>query len=158
MLRSLPVSHPEELMVRHSGAPRYRAAFLFFRFSILRRAMPPAGQLTAVSRVARMFGMADGDRDAETTGVQLVSGEYFSLLGVSSQLGRTLTGEDNRTLGGHPVAVVSDRFWRQRLGMAPDVVGRGLTLNGTHFTIVGVGPRQFAGVWLEARPMCGFRS
>src|SRR4029077_13471167 len=71
-------------------------------------------------------------------------------LGLSSQLGRTLTADDNRTLGGHPVAVVSDRFWRQRLGGAPDVIGRGLTLNGTHFTIVGVGPRQFAGVWLEA--------
>jgi predicted permease len=151
MLRSLPVSHPEELMVATYQTPRDTVQrFSFPLFDRLRRAVPSAGQLTAVSRVARMFGMADGDREAETTSVQLVSGEYFSLLGVSSQLGRTLTGEDNRTLGGHPVAVVSDRFWHQHLGTAPDVVGRGLTLNGAHFTIVGVGPRQFAGVWLEA--------
>ena len=155
MLRSLPVSHPEELVVAAYQTPRDAVQrFSFPLFDRLRHAAAEAagqdGQLAAMSRVARMFGRADGDVDAETISVQLVSGEYFSLLGVSSRLGRTLTADDNRTLGGHPVAVISDRFWRRRLGAAADVVGRGLTLNGARFTIVGVGPPDFAGVWLEA--------
>ena len=61
-----------------------------------------------------------------------------------------LTPEDNRNFGGHPVTVISDAFWRRRFNAAPDAIGRDITFNGSHFTIVGVAPPGFAGVWLES--------
>jgi predicted permease len=81
--------------------------------------------------------------------MQLVSGEFFDTLQLRSSLGRLFTADDNRTVGGHPVAVIADDFWRSRFGGDADVVGRELTLNGARFTIVGVAPSRFKGVWLE---------
>ena len=49
---------------------------------------------------------------------------------MTPQLGRLLTPDDNRTLGGHPVAVISDAFWRRRFNAAADAIGRDITFNG----------------------------
>ena len=75
------------------------------------------------------------------------SGGMFEVLGVGATHGRVLTATDDVPGGGPDgaVAVVSDRFWRQRLGAAPDAVGRRLMLNGLPFTIVGVMPAGFSG-------------
>jgi hypothetical protein len=70
------------------------------------------------------------------------------MLGVAAAEGRILEPEDDRQPGAHPVAVVSDRFWRRRLARAPDVVGRKLTFNETAYTIVGVAPASFMGDWI----------
>ena len=82
--------------------------------------------------------------------LQLVSGEFFGGLRLQAQLGRLLSPEDNRAIGGHPVAVISDAFWRRQFNGAADAIGRELTLNGAGFTIIGVAPPGFAGVWLES--------
>jgi len=76
-----------------------------------------------------------------------VSGGFFDVLGVPAILGRTLTVADDRRGGGAdgPVAVISHRFWQERLGGAPDVVGRTLVLDRLSVTIVGVTPPGFFG-------------
>ena len=152
MLRVLPVSRPEQLVLLRpaSAGPRAIPQFSFPQFTDLRAATPSSDGLAAMSRVARMFATLDGDGSRQTTALQLISGEYFPVLGLTPALGRLLGPEDNQTLGGHPVAVISDAFWRRRFAGASDVVGRGLTVNGTHLTIVGVAPPGFSGVWLEA--------
>ena len=76
---------------------------------------------------------------------ELVSGNYFDVLGVGAAAGRILTPEDDRTPGAHPVLVLSDAFWQRRFAGAPDVVGRTVSLNGTPFTVVGVATRGFFG-------------
>ncbi len=76
----------------------------------------------------------------------LVSPEYFSTLGVTPALGRLFSPETERP-GMPPVVVVSDRFWRMQLGGDPLAVGRMLRLNGRAATIVGIGPKDFLGVW-----------
>jgi macrolide transport system ATP-binding/permease protein len=75
---------------------------------------------------------------------QLVSPDYFSVLGVESQRGRVLSPELDKP-GGAPVVVISDRFWRTRLNSSPDAVGQTLRLNGQVATIVGIAPRNFDG-------------
>jgi macrolide transport system ATP-binding/permease protein len=75
---------------------------------------------------------------------QLVSADYFSVLGVPSQIGRVLGAELDKS-GDAPVVVISDRFWRNRLNSSPDVVGQTLRLNGQPATIVGVTPKGFNG-------------
>jgi predicted permease len=78
----------------------------------------------------------------------LVSGSFFSTLGVQPRIGRLLTVEDDVRGGGTdgPVAVISHRLWLERFGGSVDTVGRSLTLDGTAFTIVGVTPPEFLGI------------
>src|SRR2546421_4860597 len=80
---------------------------------------------------------------------QLVSGNFFSLLGVNALLGRTLLPEDdqrgNRVVLGHS-------FWQQRLGSDPQIVGKSLLLNGTNFNVIGVAPSGFAGLLVAIEP------
>jgi macrolide transport system ATP-binding/permease protein len=75
----------------------------------------------------------------------LVSGNYFSLLGVSPELGRLITPDDDGQPGANPVAVLSHPFWQRAFGGNRDVVGDKITLNGYPFTIIGVASSAFTG-------------
>ena len=150
LLKTLPIPQPEQVqIVRVQSRLPVTQRFSYPFFEQLRAAFPVPTGLAAMSRVARMRLATDGG-DPQSASVQLVSGEFFGVLRVAPQLGRLLTPEDNRTLGGHPVAVISDAFWRRHFNAAPDAIGRDITFNGVHFTISGVAPPGFAGVWLES--------
>src|SRR5204863_427526 len=82
-----------------------------------------AGGLAAMSRVGRMSGVLEGETARQVLMLQLVCGEYFPVLGLMPALGRFLRPDDNLTVGGHPVAVISKTMWRRRFAAAPDVVG-----------------------------------
>jgi predicted permease len=76
---------------------------------------------------------------------EIVSANFFELLGVRPLLGRTfLPGEDGKP-GGNPVLVISERLWRSRFGADPNIVGRVVDLNRHSFTVVGVVPASFHG-------------
>ncbi|MDE3181588.1 MAG: ABC transporter permease, partial [Acidobacteriota bacterium] len=77
---------------------------------------------------------------------QLVSGNFFSVLGVRPLLGRGFLPEEDQTPGMPAVIVLSHSFWQQKLGSDPAVVGKLLTLNGHKFTVVGVAPDNFKGI------------
>ena len=76
---------------------------------------------------------------------ELVSGNYFGVLGASTQIGPSLLPEDDSTPGAHPVAVISDRFWRRTFASDPAIVGRRVPLNDQTFTIVGVAGQRLYG-------------
>lgn len=75
---------------------------------------------------------------------QLVSADYFSVLGVPPQRGRVFNPELDKP-GDAPVVVISDRFWRNSLNASPTAVGQTLHLNGQPATIVGITPKDFNG-------------
>jgi predicted permease len=150
MLRSLPVATPNELFIVREAHATVGQRFSYPMFEQLRRGVPASSGLAAMSRVARVFGTVDGDRQSQTINVQLVSGEYFSVLGLVPNLGRTLNRDDSLSVGKGQVAVISHGFWLRRFGAAATAIGRGLILNGAPVTIVGVAPPGFAGVWLES--------
>jgi predicted permease len=91
-----------------------------------------------------MVGPEPGGR-TEQAEVQLVSGEYFQVLGVNAVAGRLLTAADNQKPGAHPVATLSYDFWRRRFAGDVSVIGQNLTLKGQPFTIIGVTPPGFFG-------------
>jgi len=70
----------------------------------------------------------------------LATGNYFEMLGMRAFKGRMFTQEEDRVPGASPVAVVSYGCWQRRFGGDPNLVGRGVKLNGHDFTIVGVAP------------------
>jgi len=91
---------------------------------------------------------ADDKARPERVFGQLVSLDYFSVLGVEPQRGRVLRPGLDRP-GDAPVVVISDRFWRHRLNASPNAVGEMLRLNGQSATIVGITPRDFNGAVSE---------
>jgi predicted permease len=82
----------------------------------------------------------------------LVSGSYFPVLGLQPALGRLLTVEDDRNIGSHFVTVLSHDYWTTVLGGNPSVLNDTIIVNGHPLTIVGVGPRGFAGTTLGGSP------
>jgi putative ABC transport system permease protein len=83
---------------------------------------------------------------------QLVSGNFFSLLGVNALLGRTISAEDDRTTNSQPVVVLGHAFWQQSLGSDPMIVGKALMLNGANYSVIGVAPAGFAGLLVGIEP------
>jgi predicted permease len=83
---------------------------------------------------------------------QLVSGNYFDLLGVRAAVGRTFGPHEDEVPGRDPVVVLSHAFWTKRFGGDPKAVGQTLNLNGAAYTIVGVAPANYTGLDVGVRP------
>ncbi len=81
----------------------------------------------------------------ERANLSLVTGEFFTTMGIRPHLGRLIDPSDDVVLDGHPVAVLSHSFWSTRYASDPDVVGRELVINQRPFTVVGVAPEEFHG-------------
>jgi macrolide transport system ATP-binding/permease protein len=86
----------------------------------------------------------DGNAKPERMFGQLVSPDYFSVLGVEPQMGRVFNAQVDKS-GDPAVVVISDRFWRNRLNASPNAIGQLLHLNGQPATIVGITPKGFHG-------------
>ncbi len=77
----------------------------------------------------------------------LASANYFDVLGVRPALGRFFSPDESRTPGAHPVIVLSHGFWQRRFGGDSGVVGRSVIVNGSPYTVIGVAPKRFTGVY-----------
>lgn len=82
----------------------------------------------------------------------IVSGNYFDVLGTKPAQGRFFLPEEDKNPGTHPVAVVSYGLWQRRFGSNPSLVNQTITLNGNPFTVIGVAPKGFGGMWVGLMP------
>lgn len=96
------------------------------------------------------FSISGGDEPVRALG-QIVSGNYFSILGASMERGRGFLPSEDDAANPTPVVVVSDRLWRERFGADDQLVGRRVTIDGLPFTVVGVAPPRFAGAEIADR-------
>jgi len=160
MLRSLPVKDPQQLVLLGEGQMRgigNNVAFTelfsnpFFRQFRQRN--------TVFSDVAGIFslpndvhGFVEGGNESQPITVQLVTGNYFPLLGVHAQIGRTFTDADDNSEGDHPVVVISYAWWKRALAQAPNVLGKRIKLGPVIYTIVGVAPPEFFGTVVGEAP------
>ena len=148
--RMLPVRDPEHLLVLGQQDPTSLSnGFTYQQYQAMRD-HNASMDLAAYSRVPLNVSI-DGSTEPTAEG-QLVSGNYFSLLGVRPARGRLFGSDDDRVPSGHPVAVISDGYWRSRFARDPEIVGRRLSLSGVPFTIVGVTPPEFFGVEVGTAP------
>lgn len=85
------------------------------------------------------------DGQSERVQGTLVSGNYFDVLGVKAELGRTFLPDEDKTPGASPVAVISHDLWQRRFNSDASVAGKSMVVNGVQFTIVGVAPQDFVG-------------
>ena len=145
MFRPLPVRDPSALVVVQSGQ-NFSLDYAMFEKHRERAAL--VADLSAVIRTDRYnVGIGENRVDEGPVRLALVSGTYFSTLGINAALGRTFGVEHDRP-GFQPVAVISDSYWKQKFARAPDAIGRTVMLNGDAYEIVGVAPRGFTGEWI----------
>lgn len=154
LLQTLPVNRPEQLVlidqVMARGGTQNISRPLFEYLRDEQQAF--AGVFAAEDGVTEVsvgdsssIANGDGAERSRSARVQAVSGEYFHVLGTTAFIGRTLSPDDDRVPGAHPVAVVSHAFWTRRLGSDPQIVGHTIPLAGHPFTIVGVARPEFFG-------------
>ncbi|HYT75054.1 MAG TPA: ABC transporter permease, partial [Vicinamibacterales bacterium] len=136
LLRSLPVSHPEQLaLVRDSASEN----FSYPEYLALRQGTRTLSDLTAASSLMKVPVGVGGS--VEQASAKMVSGNYFAGLGVPSAIGRVFTPADEMA----PVAVISRTYWRRRFDESPGAVGQPISINGLPFTILGVTAASFSG-------------
>ena len=156
VLRSLPIHEPDRVFQALRASTDETVGRLAWP-AIQRAQKELAGraEIAAVSRIAAMQLEPEGrgPGKAERGTVQLVSGEYFELLRQRPQRGRLLTESDNVTIGAHPVAVISDAYWRRQLSASETAVGSNLAINGHAFTVIGIAEPQFFGTTLTLRSL-----
>jgi len=90
--------------------------------------------------------------EGQTVLGQLVSGNFFSLLGVNAVLGRTISPEDDQPAHPQPVIVLGYGFWRRHLASDSTILGKTLTLNGVNYSVIGVAPPGFTGLLVGFEP------
>ncbi len=92
-----------------------------------------------------------GWSEPELAQARLISGNYFDVLGVDTALGRPISPSDD-TPSAQPVAVVSFRYWKDKLGGDPSVIGSSISVGQTSFTIIGIAPPEFYAETLRPDP------
>lgn len=143
LLRPLPVKSPQELVVITQGnSSRDVPTFSHPLFQDLRQ---QPGGLVDLLACAPLPVQQQATGLSSPLTVMLVSGNYFSLLGVRPLLGRDFTAEETSAPGTHPVALVSYGFWQSHFGGDTQVIGRHVSLNGLQHAIIGVAPPHFEG-------------
>jgi predicted permease len=143
LFRPLPVADPGKVVsVSAVGKDGEMAAFSYPNYLDFRDRNEVLSGLL-VSRFTYMSLSRNGNN--ERVWGNLVSGNYFDVLGVKPALGRTFLPEEDKTRLSHPVAVISHTFWQTRFGGDPSVVSSDVLINGRKFKVIGVTPAGFNG-------------
>lgn len=161
MLRNLPVKNPPQIVLLGSGREAGSTddlgettlySWMFYR-QLQQKNRAFSSVCATTSLLFRSLHGAVGASGAlEPMNVQLVSGTYFSMLGVAPVLGRSFTQADDEPAGGHSIAIASYSWWKRRLGRNPHVLGTTVTIGSTVYTIIGVAPPEFFGTTVGQSP------
>ena len=152
LLRSLPVKHPEELVLFKAPGPRSGSInsnyddTVTFSYPMYREFRDGNTVFSGViARFPISFSVSWHDQTERVSG-DLVSGNFFDVLGVHAAIGRTFTDEDDRKPGAEPVVMLSYGYWKRRFGGDPGVLNQTIILNAHPMTIVGVAQAGFHSV------------
>ncbi|MGP8248203.1 MAG: ABC transporter permease [Bryobacteraceae bacterium] len=148
ILRLLPIQNPEQAVLlagrgRHYGGNNGRNALSYPMYQDLRdQNQVFSGMMCRY----RLYAQVNSAAQPEVVGAELVSGNYFPLLGVRPAAGRLFTSQDDLHAGAHPWAVLSYAYWQTRYSGDRSVIGRTIRFNDYPLTIVGVSQPGFEGM------------
>src|SRR5579872_4675161 len=158
LLRTLPVPHPEQLVVLQSPGPNPgrtwsdgdgAASFSYPMYKDLR------DRSSAFSGLLACFPVdvnVSGRGATQNAHGELVTGNFFETLEVQAALGRVFMASDETAPGANPVVVLSYGYWSRHFGSDPSILNQSLIVNGTPLTVVGVARAGFDGVQVGAMP------
>jgi len=149
LLRKLPVKNPDELVMLyqqgpHSGSNMGARMHSYPIYEEYRMRGEPLAEVLARRLAAASINV---DNQTERVEVEMVSGNFFSMLGVGPALGRVFNSqEDDQVYQGHPVVVLSHHYWVTRFARDPAAIGKKILVNNYPMSIVGVSAEGFAGI------------
>ena len=149
LLRKLPVAEPERLVMlyqqgSHNGSNMGIRMHSYPLYQDLQQKAEPLQEVLCRRLVPASVSV---DNQTERVDAEMVSGNFFTMLGVKPALGRVFSSEeDDRIYRGHPVVVLGYDYWVNRFARDPGVVGKTIRVNNYPMTIVGVSARGFAGL------------
>jgi predicted permease len=149
LLRKLPVKNPDELVMLHQEGPHSGSNMglrmhSYPMYQEFQRRAAPFSEVIARRLIATSVSV---DNQTERLDAEMVSGNYFTMLGVAPAAGRVFSAEqDDRFYEGHPVVVLGYDYWVRRFNRDPAVVGKKILVNNYPMTIVGVSAAGFAGL------------
>ena len=145
LLRTLPISHPEQLVrLRYSGTHVGNVNFYggdeydYFSYPTYREIRDKNAVFSGVAANSETQVGLRWNNQPELANAELVTGNYFDMLGVQPAAGRLLVPADDAGPNGNPVVVLSFNYWKARFNSDPGVIGKPLLVNGHPFTIAGV--------------------
>jgi predicted permease len=151
LLRALPIQHPEQLVLFSSPGMRsgsmqtnYDDQYVFSYPEYKAFRDQAAGFNGVVARSATYVTMSWKGQTDRIYG-EIISGNYFGTLGAQTEIGRTLTLEDDRVPGQQAVVVLSHDFWVRRFGSDPSILNQTIDINAHPMTVVGVARKGFHG-------------
>ena len=155
VLRGLPgIQDPEHVVVADRIGPQvtpdnmYGFSYPFFvRFRSDARSLADVAATSTKNSARTLIASGFGSNQVEAVQANFVSGNFFSFLGLPAILGRTLTPEDDRPGDPRAAAVLSFAYWQNRFASDPSVIGKAVRIDDVAFTIVGVAPPGFAGMY-----------
>jgi predicted permease len=149
LLRKLPVVAPEQLVMLYQQGPNMGSNMgtrmhSYPLYEDLQKKAEPLAEVLCRRMVPASVSV---DNQTERVDAELVSGNYFSMLGVKPALGRLFNSrEDDQVYQGHPVVVLSYGYWASRFARDPNVIGRKILVNDYPMNIIGVSAEGFAGL------------
>jgi predicted permease len=158
ILRSLPVRDPQQLVLFTANGPRrgsvntnYDDTFTFSypMYLDFRDRAPDLSGALAWYPISASLSL---NGTTERVSANLVSGNFFEVLGAGTTIGRPIIPDDTRSMGANAVAVLSYGFWQQRFGGDPGILNRQVSIDGQALTVVGVAARGFDGVAMGEAP------
>ena len=153
IFRPYPVRNPREIVTLVSTS--HDKSFDAFSFGEYRDIRDHTGSYDGVigNAVTQAVGFSpEPGATPLIRGGQLVSGNFFRVLGVEPQLGRAFRDDEDDAPGRDAVAVLGADFWKREFAGNPSVIGRSVLLNGTAFTVIAVAPDSFPGMYIFSRP------
>ncbi len=140
LLNPLPYPHPEDLVTIHESKPNFNTGSISYPNFL---DWQKDNQTLCSMAVSRSYSFSlTGLGEAEQVQAQLVTSDFFPILGVRPVAGRGFVQADDQ-IGAPAVALISAGFWKRKFGSAPDVIGKSLTLDGKGYTVVGAIPSDF---------------
>jgi predicted permease len=149
LLRQLPVRAPDEIVMlfqrgAHNGSNMGARMHSYPMYQDIQKQAEPLAEVLCRRLVPASVSI---DNRTERVQAEMVSGNYFTMLGVKPAIGRVFNSdEDDRAYMGHPVVVLGYDYWTTRFARDPSVVGRKILVNDYAMEIVGVSAQGFAGL------------
>src|SRR5580692_4996411 len=143
LINPLPYPDPDRLVAVYSSTPSFDESSISYpnfldwhkenhSFSALSAFRTDEYNLTGAGEPERLHG-------------HMITADFFTALGINPMLGRNILPEEDQA-GGAPVVVIGDGLWKRKFGSSADVLGKGITLNGKVYTVVGVATGRIAGL------------
>jgi predicted permease len=144
LLKKMPVADPERLVEVYSSSTE-EMPYLTTSYLDYRDLQEGVDAFEGLAGHALVRGIFSRDGKSELVMGEVVTGNYFDVLGVEPKFGRGFLPEEDETEGSHPVVIVSHGLWQRRLGGDPAAVGKSLRISGVEYDVIGIAPESFTG-------------